>query len=258
MTDDGGLLAAFGAAARAAGLDPDDRWVGGYVDYEWDHLRGLLEAYGVDLQGQAALEFGCNVGASSVVLARLGAEVTGVEIDPAHVRLASANIALHEVAPLARALHVEDTTALPFADGTFDFALANSVFEYVDPAQIDAVIGEIHRTLRSGGVLLICGTASRLAPREGHSRVWLVNYLPAAADRLLGRKLQRGLSPLRVARALRGRFMAVDTRRWLAARRRLHGRASLPMTLLTGCARALGVAPGWFSPTIELLLRRVP
>lgn len=251
------LRRAFAEAARAAGLDPADRWVGGYVDYEWDHLRALLEVYGIQAEGRAALEFGCNVGASGVVLARLGAEVTGVDVDAAHVRIASANIALHGVEQRARAVHVADTRAMPFADGAFDLAVANSVLEYVAPDQLAAVMAEIHRVLRPGATLLVCGAASRLAPREVHSRRWLVNYLPRRLDPFFGRSPQRGLSPLDLARAIRGRFEVCEGERWLAARRRLHGRASLAMTLADRLARALGVAPGWLSPHIELVMRRV-
>lgn len=248
---------AFAEAALVAGLDPADRWVGGYVDYEWAHLRALLEVYGIGPEGRAALEFGCNVGASGVVLARLGAEVTGVDVDPAHVRLADANFALHGVEPRARAVHVADTRAMPFAGGAFDLAVANSVLEYVAADQLHAVVGEIHRVLRPGATLLVCGTASRLAPREVHSRRWLVNYLPRAVDPLFGGALQRGLSPLGLARAIRGRFEVGESERWLAARHRLHGRVSVPMKLLDRLARTLGVAPGWLGPHIELVLRRV-
>jgi SAM-dependent methyltransferase len=248
---------AFSVAARAAGLDPEDRWVGGYVDYEWDHLRALLDVYDIRTAGQAALEFGCNVGASGVVLARLGAEVTGVDVDPAHVRVANANIALHGVEQRARAIHVADARTMPFVGEAFDFAVANSVLEYVAPGQLAAVMAEIHRVLRPGATLLVCGTASRLAPREIHSRKWLVNYCPRRLDPFFGRSLQRGLSPLHLARAIRGRFEVSDGDRWLAARRRLHGRASLPVRVADRLARVLGVAPGWLGPHIELLLRRL-
>jgi SAM-dependent methyltransferase len=251
------LQRTFAAAAKAARLDPSDRWVGGYVDYEWQHLRALLEVYGIRADGRTALEFGCNVGASGVVLARLGAGVIGVDVDPAHVRVANANIALHGMEQRAHAIHVPDTRAMPFADGAFDLAVANSVLEYVAPDQLAGVLDEIHRVLRTGATLLVCGTASRLAPREIHSGKWLVNYLPRAVDPLLGRCLQRGLSPLHLARAIRGRFETKEGDRWLVARRRLHGRASLAVRLVDRCARSFGIAPGWLGPHIELVLRRV-
>lgn len=54
----------FAAGVRALGFDPDHRWVGGYADYEWDHLRLALAAHGVDVTNRDVPEFGCNVGGS--------------------------------------------------------------------------------------------------------------------------------------------------------------------------------------------------
>ena len=248
---------AFRAAARLASLDPDDRWVGGYVDYEWEHLRPVLETYGIDPVGRKVLEFGCNVGASGVVLARLGADVTGVDVDPAFVNVANANIALNGMERSARALHVPDTREMPLESAHFDMAIANSVLEYVPPELLVDVMGEIHRVLKPGAQLLVLGTASRLAPREVHSGRWLVNYLPRAFDSVIGRKLQRGLSPLLLKRALAGRFAVEAGDKWLEARKTVHGHASVPVTLVAGVAATLGVAPGWLGPNIELLLRRI-
>ena len=68
------LLADFRRAAREAGMDPDNRWVGGYVDYEERHLAPLLGAYRLDLAGQVRIvELGCHIGASAVVMARMEA-----------------------------------------------------------------------------------------------------------------------------------------------------------------------------------------
>lgn len=247
---------AFRAAARAAGLDPDDLWVGGYVAYEWDHLRPVLDVYSIDPKGKSVLEFGCNVGASGIVMAKLGAQVTGVDVDPAFVRIAHANIALNGVDNRAEALHVPDTRAMPLDDAAFDLAIANSVLEYVPPEQLIAVIGEIHRVLKPGGRLLVLGTASRLAPREIHSRRWLVNFLPRAFDRLIGKDLQRGLSPFLLQRAISGRFEVECADRWVAAREVIHGKARPVVRAVNGLSRFLDIAPGWISPHIELMLRK--
>lgn len=245
----------FEALARAAGYDPADRWVGGYADYEWEHLRPALAAYAIDVGARDVLEFGCNVGGSAVVLAALGARVQGVDVDPLLVAIADANLARHGLGGAIR--QVEEGRAMPFPDASFDLILANSVLEYVDPAGLDAVLADLHRLLRPNGLLYICGTASRLALRERHSGRWLVNLLPRAIDRLTGRRLQRGLAPWRLARALRGHFTVERNDAWLAARRAIHGTASPTIRACAWLGRMTGRAPGWFAPYIELLLRRL-
>lgn len=244
----------FEQAACAAGLDPADRWVGGYADYEWEHLRPALRAYRIEAANRDVLEFGCNVGGSAVVLAALGARVTAVDIDPALIAVAETNLQRHGLAGTVR--HVAAGQGLPLVDASFDLIIANSVLEYVDPVRLDAVLAELHRTLRPGGHLFICGTASRIALRERHSGRWLVNYLPRAADRLTGRVLQRGLSPWRLMRALRGRFSMDGDANWLAARHAIHGGDSIAGRIYASLGKLANCPPGLIAPYIELLLRK--
>ena len=250
----GPAQARFEAAARAAGFDPGDRWVGGYASYEWDHLRLALAAYGIEVAKRDVLEFGCNVGGSSVVLAALGAKLCGVDIDPNMVALAEANLARHGLS--GTILPLEPRERLPFPDCSFDIAVANSVLEYVDGKLLGHAISELHRILRPGGILFICGTASRLALRERHSGRLFVNFLPESIDRVTGYRIQRGLSPFRLARVLDGRFSVEGRAGWAETRRAIHGRLSLPMKFVNGAAALFGIGPGWISPHLELVLRK--
>jgi len=242
----------FEDAARAAGMDPADRWVEGYAAYEWDHLRLALEAYGIAVAGRDVLELGCNAGGSSVVLAALGARLSAVDVDPVMPPIAAANLERHGFSGDIRL--AEAGGALPFAGQSFDLILANSVLEYVEPPLLDATIAELHRLLRPGGRLFICGTASRLALRERHSGRWLVNLLPTVIDRWTGKPLQRGLSPWRLARTISDRFVqASGSGSWLKARRAIHGRITLPIRAYA----MLGRKAGWLAPYIELSLRKL-
>ena len=249
--------ASFIAAAQASGLDPGDPWVGSYVDYEWAHLRLLLGAYGLDPAGRAVLEFGSNVGGSLITLAVLGARVTGVDIDERLVRVAAANAARYGLSNDVRLAHAPSSCRLPFPAASFDLVVANSVLEYVDKQDLAAIVAEFSRVLRDDGELLICGTASRLALREIHSRRWFANYFPSFVDRLTGHRLQRGLGPLSLASALRGRFKQIRPFCWQDARIAVHGRLTPAARLLAAIARMARVPPGWIAPNIELLLRKL-
>lgn len=250
------LAAVFRDVALGAGLKPDCQWVGGYADYEWQHLRPVMDAYSLSLSGKNVIELGTNVGGSAVVMAALGAQVSAVDIDADMVRVAEANIAQHQLSAAAKAHYVADTREMPFADNEFDFALANSVLEYVAEDHLSGVMAELARVMRPGAMMLICGTASRLAPYADHEGKWGVNYIPKWTDRFTGKQYFRGLSPRALKRALNPQFTIVRDYSWLAARAAIHGKAGRSARSLDRIARMLGQSPGLMSPTIELVLER--
>ncbi len=190
-----------------AGLDPDDVWAGDYVPVVWERARPFFLARGLPEPGSRVLEFGCNFGASSVMLASMGAEVTAIDINPTYVNIASSNARAYGVSGHVEFLHVSDTRKLPFSDNAFDLVVCNSVLEYVEDDHLDQVLGEIDRVLKAGGILFVLGTSSRLWPREVHSGVWLVNYLPRVMDPVLRKvvpNIERGLNPWRLVRRMAG------------------------------------------------------
>lgn len=256
--------AAFRVQATAMGYDPDDKWVGGYVPVAWQEVRHLIAAYAGDAEGAALLEFGCNYAASSIVAAAMGAHVTGVDVDADAIALARHNAARHGMAGRIDLRHVPDTRALPFADARFDIILCISVLEYVAPDQLGAVLRELRRVLKPGGLIIVSGTASRLAPREVHSGRWLVNYWPRAIDRwLLGTKapLQRGANPFAIMRAF-GDYANIDLAdrgtRWLAARAAMgQSPTKLRMARLAGrLIRPFGWSIGMAGPSFSATWRK--
>lgn len=260
---DAGADARFRELARARGSDPDDPWLGGYVAFEWTHGRHVFETSGVPVRDREILEFGCNVGATSIVLAALGARVTAVDVDPGAVALAEANAARHGLADRIRFRAIPADGPLPFPDSAFDAVTCNSVLEYVPAAALARVQRGIDRVLRPGGVIFVLGTSSRIWPREVHSRRWLVNWLPAGLDRILGRSrpFQRGIFPWKVRYGF-GPYVNLDARDggrgFLEARRRtgMSGGRIRVLTAAAWCLRPFGFSLGMLLPNISARLQK--
>jgi len=249
---------AFEALAIRLGLQPRDPWIGGYVDYEWDHLRFVLEALPLPVNGARVLEFGCNVGASAILLSHLGARVSATDISPDWISLARLNAARYGIDDI-RFIHVGDSRRLPFADASFDLIACNSVLEYVEARERGAVQRELDRVLAPGGLMLLTGTSNRLWPREVHTRRWLVNYLPVFLDRLWGRPLQRGVWPWALRRGFGRHYVNLDrpdAGDFFARTRQRMGMPPLPLYLLLQAARLLRVGPGLLAPNLSCLLQK--
>jgi len=249
---------AFDEQARRLGLAPRDPWVGGYVDYEWDHLRLVLDAMPLRLDGMAVLEFGCNVGASAILMSHLGARVSATDISREWITLARLNAARYGIDDIDFC-HVADSCRLPYADAQFQLVACNSVLEYVDARRLADVQCELDRVLAPGGMILLTGTSNRLWPHEAHSGRWLVNYLPLRLDRLLGRELQRGLWPWTARRGFGGHYDNLDTadpESFFARSRNSMGTAPHRLKTLLWLARALHVGPGLLAQNISCLLQK--
>jgi len=194
------------------GFDPDSLWVGGYVEYEWTHGRHLLDCYLEHIQDQDVLEFGCNYGATAIILAALGARVTAIDINKDALKLAQLNAERYGLSERINFMHCADTTQLPFDDQTFDLITCNSVLEYVDHQILDKVLKEIDRVLKLDGLLLIYSTSNRLWPKEVHSGKWLINYLPRHFDRFLAKneEVERGVFPSELISPISSNFINHD------------------------------------------------
>jgi SAM-dependent methyltransferase len=250
----------FRTLVERRGLDPGERFLGGYVDWEWRHARHVFAD--ADLQGRPVLELGCNVGATAIVLGALGAEVTAVDPDAAWIEIARANAARYGLGRRVRIVHVPDTTRLPFEGGSFAAVSCNSVLEYVAPDALDGVLREVDRVLAPGGLVAVLGTSNRLWPREQHSQRWLVHYVPRALDRLLGEEApRRGVLAADVRRVLAGYddlIAADDGRRFVDLKARM-GLAGWQLAAVRRAARVLsraGVSPGVVGPTLTMLLQK--
>lgn len=253
----------FRETAQTLEIDPDDRWVGDYVNYEWRRSRYILESDVCSIAGKQVLEFGCNFGATAIVMAHLGAKITGIDINPKFVTLARLNAARYGMADRIRIEHVPDTTRLPYQTASFDMVCANSVLHLVSGKQLKAVQSEINRVLKPGGILAVLGTSNRLWPREQHSGRWLVNYLPRAFDRFVpnGRSIPRGASPWQMRFGF-GRyedlFARDGGRTYLRAKAHmgLSGAAVNFLTAVNLPLGVLGLSVGMLMPFMCMVLRK--
>jgi arsenite methyltransferase len=102
--------------------------------------------------GERVLDIGSGPGfLAAEMAAEVGAEGRVVGVDPSESML---EMARGRGAPVEYA--AGDALALPFADETFDAAVATQVYEYV--ADMPAALAEARRVLRPGGRLLILDT----------------------------------------------------------------------------------------------------
>lgn len=240
------------------GLRPENLWVGGYVDYQWRHLRHIVEALPVALPGLRVLEFGCNVGASAIVLSSLGADVCGIDVDPRMVALSGLNARRHGFDELDFR-HVPDTRRMPFDAAEFDLVVCDSVLEYVAFEKLRAVQREIDRVVRPGGLILVTGSSSRAWPFEVHSRRWLSNYLPRPVDRLLKRPPVRGIWPWHARYGFGPRYVNLDSSRadaYFNRSRLLMGAPRRRLQLLRGVASLLRIGPGLLARNVSCLLQK--
>ncbi|MGW4482725.1 class I SAM-dependent methyltransferase [Amycolatopsis sp. NPDC004368] len=102
------------------------------------------------LEGADVLEVAPGPGFHAVELARLGLNVTGLDVSRTFVQLATDYA--REQGVEAEFVH-GDVAKMPFADGSFDFLITQAAFKnFADP--VDA-LDEMWRVLRPGGVALV-------------------------------------------------------------------------------------------------------
>ncbi len=127
------------------GADAYDRFMGRYSVLLSPQLADLA---GVSA-GQRSIDVGCGPGAlTAELVARLGAESVAA-IDPSEQFVEAARARYPGVD-----VRLGGAEELPFADGTFDTALAQLVVQFMtDPA---AGLGEMARVTRPGGAVVAC------------------------------------------------------------------------------------------------------
>jgi len=142
--------------------------------------------------GQAVCDIGCGYGATAEMLAEgHGVAVTGVTISAAQAAVAARR------APARGTLDIrqQDWLRNDFADASFDRAYAVESSEHMP--DLPRFFDEAFRTLRPGGLLVVCAWLARPAPRAWEVRHLLEpicreGRLPAMGDQADYEALLRG------------------------------------------------------------------
>ena len=142
-------------------------------------LRGRIAA------GMRVFDAGCGAGRNLVYLIRQGFEVCGNDANPAAIAqvraLASASAATRE-----HDFRVEAIENTSFPDAHADVVIASAVLHFArDPAHFDAMVGQLGRVLRPGGLFFArlassIGIADAITPL-GNGRF----RLPDGSERFL-------------------------------------------------------------------------
>ena len=176
--------------------------------------RGEALVEGLPRAGRI-LEIGCGTGGLLVAAARRGLAIAGVDIASRWLVVARRRLADHGLAVPLFAASVE---RLPWADGTFDAVVADSVVEHLDePAR---ALSECARVLRPEGTLLVWSPNRYTLATDPHVGLWGVGWLP---------------------------------RHWLPAYLKLRGRDVWPPRTLSAFeALRLAAASGWSEVDIDV------
>jgi malonyl-CoA O-methyltransferase len=148
-----------------------DRWSQIYdsednplIALEQQHIQAALGP----VAGLRILDLGCGTGRHTLLLARAGADVTGVDFSAGMLDQARRKPGAERV----RFVHHDITARLPFGDGEFDLVLCALALEHV--RELGAVFGEMRRLIREPERRRPAGRpAGRIVISEMHPAMWL-------------------------------------------------------------------------------------
>jgi ubiquinone/menaquinone biosynthesis C-methylase UbiE len=117
-----------------------------------EHITGAvaprLVKFANVTSGAQVLDVGCGTGVVALTAARVGAQVTGIDLTPELIAHAKENAALMR---LEVDFQQGDAEAIPLPDGKFDFVL--SQFGHMFAPRPEVVVKEMLRVLKPGGTL---------------------------------------------------------------------------------------------------------
>jgi 2-polyprenyl-3-methyl-5-hydroxy-6-metoxy-1,4-benzoquinol methylase len=132
-----------------------------------------------DLRGKRVLDLGCGEGSNAVLLATLGAEVTGIDISPKSIELATARARLDGVAERVTFLCAPIETAVIPPD-TFDVIWGDGVLHHLID-ELDRVLAHLVNWAKPDALALFSEPVN-LSPRLRALRLALPIHTDATPD----------------------------------------------------------------------------
>lgn len=133
--------------------------------------------------GRTILDIGFGNGQYAIAFARADAAVSGIEVNETLHAIAEE---MAEEAEVSVDLRLYDGARFPYPDDYFQHTISVSVLEHVsDPALI---LSEAARVLAPGGTFYLA-FPNRWRPREGHTHLFFIGYLPRSLANLVMRRV---------------------------------------------------------------------
>ncbi|MDO8482041.1 MAG: class I SAM-dependent methyltransferase [bacterium] len=148
-----------------------------------EHVVEDMRQRAGEVRGKKTLDIGFGSGLYSVEFARVGAVIFGLEVNDVLLQIARENA---RDAHVHADLRVYDGNTFPFADNFFDYIFSVSVIEHVTDARM--LIKEACRVLKPGGKFYLA-FPNRWRPREAHTGIFFLSYIPRLFAQFLLRKL---------------------------------------------------------------------
>jgi SAM-dependent methyltransferase len=197
---------------------PDfERWRQGRIwqERQQGERLGLITRYGGALPARRILDLGSGMGGTSVALELAGAAPLAFEYNRAYcdiIRLRAGRYNLD--LPVINGAGER----LPFANASFDLAIAWDVVEHVQDPEL--LLAELARVLRPGGRVLLT-VINRFAFRDPHYHMPLLNWLPRPLAEAVIERRGRSKSGADFSdrqRLSEMHYYTISGFRWLAAR----------------------------------------